>query len=158
MGKVRLTQMVTSAGCAAKIFPYILNEALQSVKWWKDENVIVGFSGNDDAGIYRLNDTLALIQTTDFFTPVVDDPFIYGMIAASNSLSDVYAMGGKPINALNIISFPQKEDINILKEILAGGAEKAKEAECCILGGHSVDIPKLPIMEQTPTSCDVTYG
>ncbi len=143
MDKVRLTQMVTSAGCAAKIFPYILNDALQSIKWWQDGNVIVGFSGNDDAGIYRLSDDLALIQTTDFFTPVVDDPFTYGMIAAANSLSDVYAMGGKPINALNIISFPQKEDINILKEILAGGAEKAKEAECCILGGHSVDIPNI---------------
>ncbi|MCI0473724.1 MAG: selenide, water dikinase SelD, partial [Ignavibacteria bacterium] len=143
MDKVRLTQMVTSAGCAAKIFPYILNDALQSIKLWQDGNVIVGFGGNDDAGIYRLNDTLALIQTTDFFTPVVDDPFTYGMIAAANSLSDVYAMGGKPINAMNIISFPQKEDINILKEILAGGAEKAKEAECCILGGHSVDIPNI---------------
>jgi len=135
--------MVTSAGCAAKIFPYILNEALQSVKWWRDDNVIVGFSGNDDAGVYKLNETLALIQTTDFFTPVVDDPYTFGMIAAANSFSDVYAMGGKPINALNIISFPQTDDINILKEILAGGSEKAKEAECCILGGHSVDIPNI---------------
>ena len=143
MNKVRLTQMVTSAGCAAKIFPYILNDALQSINWWKDENVIVGFNGNDDAGVYKLTDTLALIQTTDFFTPVVDDPYIYGMIAAANSLSDVYSMGGKPINALNILAFPQTEDINIMKEILAGGAEKSKEAECCILGGHSVDIPNI---------------
>jgi selenide, water dikinase len=143
MSKVRLTQMVSSAGCAAKIYPNILNDVLKSVNWWKDENVIVGFNGNDDAGVYKINDNLALIQTTDFFTPVVDDPFTYGMIAAANSLSDVYAMGGKPINALNIISFPQKEDIGILKDILAGGAEKAKEAECSILGGHSVDIPNI---------------
>lgn len=141
--KVRLTQMVTSAGCAAKIFPYILNDALKDIKWFQDENVIVGFSGNDDAGVYKLTDELVLIQTTDFFTPVVDDPYTYGMIAATNSLSDVYAMGGKPLNALNIVAFPQKEDISILKDILAGGADKAREAKCSIIGGHSVDITNI---------------
>lgn len=141
--KVRLTQMVTSAGCAAKIFPYILNDALKDIKWFQDENVMVGFSGNDDAGVYKLSDDLALIQTTDFFTPVVDDPYTYGMIAATNSLSDVYAMGGTPINALNIVAFPQKEDLSILKEILAGGADKAREAKCSIIGGHSVDISNI---------------
>lgn len=141
--KVRLTQMVTSAGCAAKIFPYILNDALKDIKWFQDENVMVGFSGNDDAGVYRLTDELALIQTTDFFTPVVDDPYTYGMIAATNSLSDVYAMGGRPLNALNIVAFPQKEDLSILKEILAGGADKAREAQCSIIGGHSVDITNI---------------
>ena len=135
--------MVTSAGCAAKIFPYILNDALKDIKWYQDENVMVGFSGNDDAGVYRLSDELALIQTTDFFTPVVDDPYTYGMIAAANSLSDVYAMGGNPINALNIVAFPQKEDLSILKEILAGGADKAREAKCSIVGGHSVDIANI---------------
>jgi len=141
--KVRLTQMVTSAGCAAKIFPYILNDALKDIKWFQDENVLVGFSGNDDAGVYKLTDELVLIQTTDFFTPVVDDPYTYGMIAATNSLSDVYAMGGKPLNALNIVAFPQNEDISILKEILAGGADKAREAKCSIIGGHSVDITNI---------------
>jgi len=141
--KIRLTQMVTSAGCAAKIFPYILNDALKDIKWFQDENVLVGFSGNDDAGVYKISDELALIQTTDFFTPVVDDPFTYGMIAAANSLSDVYAMGGVPVNALNIVAFPQKEDLSILKEILAGGAEKAREAKCSIIGGHSVDISNI---------------
>lgn len=141
--KVRLTQMVTSAGCAAKIFPYILNDALKDIKWFHDENVMVGFSGSDDAGVYKLSDDLVLIQTTDFFTPVVDDPYTYGMIAATNSLSDVYAMGGKPINALNIVAFPQKEDLSILKEILAGGADKAREAKCSIIGGHSVDITNI---------------
>ncbi len=140
---VRLTQMVSSAGCAAKIFPYILNDALKDINWYQDKNVMVGFSGHDDAGVYKISEELALIQTTDFFTPVVDDPFTYGLIAATNSLSDVYAMGGKPINALNIVAFPQKENLSILKEILAGGAEKAREAKCSIIGGHSVDISNI---------------
>lgn len=140
---VRLTQMVKSAGCAAKIFPYILSDALKGIEWYQDKNVMVGFSGSDDAGVYRINDELALIHTTDFFTPVVDDPFTFGQIAAANSLSDIYAMGGKPVNALNITAFPQNEDIRILKEILAGGASKAGEAECSIIGGHSVDIPSI---------------
>ncbi|MCE1165784.1 MAG: selenide, water dikinase SelD [Bacteroidetes bacterium] len=140
---VRLTQMVTSAGCAAKIFPFILSDALKDIKWYNDENVLIGFSGSDDAGVYRVNDELALIHTTDFFTPVVDDPYVFGQIAAANSLSDVYAMGGTPVNALNITAFPQKEDIEILKEILAGGASKAEEAKCSIIGGHSVDITNI---------------
>lgn len=135
--------MVKSAGCAAKLFPFILSDALKDIDWGKNENVLVGFSGKDDAGVYRISDELALIHTTDFFTPVVDDPFTFGQIAAANSLSDVYAMGGIPMNALNITAFPQTEDINILKEILAGGNEKAKEADCVIIGGHSVDIPSI---------------
>jgi len=132
--------MVSSAGCAAKIFPFILSDTLKDIDWGTDKNVMVGFSGADDAGVYRISDDLALIHTTDFFTPVVDDPYVYGQVAAANSLSDVYAMGGKPLNALNIVGFPQKEDITILKEILRGGSDKAKEAECVIIGGHSVDI------------------
>jgi selenide,water dikinase len=141
--KVRLTQMVTSAGCAAKIFPHLLSEALKDIDWHTDENVLVGFSGKDDAGVYKINDELALIHTTDFFTPVVDDPYVYGQIAAANALSDVYAMGGKPVNALNIVAFPQKEDLGILKEILRGGCDKMKEAGAVIIGGHSVDIPNI---------------
>lgn len=141
--KVRLTQMVSTAGCAAKIFPYVLRDALKDVDWFRDENVLVGFDGADDAGVYRISDELALIHTTDFFTPVVDDPFTYGMIAAANSLSDVYAMGGTPLNALNIVAFPQRQDLSILKEILAGGAEKAREARCSIIGGHSVDVENI---------------
>ncbi|CAF3772461.1 unnamed protein product [Rotaria sp. Silwood1] len=135
--------MVTSAGCAAKIFPHILSDALKGVSWPTNENVIVGFDGKDDAGVYKINDDLALIHTTDFFTPVVDDPYTYGQIAATNALSDVYAMGGVPINALNILAFPQKEDISIIKEILSGGADKVKEANCVIIGGHSVDITNI---------------
>ncbi len=141
--KVRLTQMVTSAGCAAKIFPHILSDALKGVKWHTNENVLVGFDGKDDAGVYKINDELALIHTTDFFTPVVDDPYTFGQIAATNALSDVYAMGGTPINALNILAFPQKEDVSIIKQILSGGADKANEANCVIIGGHSVDIPSI---------------
>lgn len=143
MEKVRLTQLVKSAGCAAKIFPHILSEALSGINWYSNENVIVGFSGKDDAGVYKVNDELALIHTTDFFTPVVDDPFTFGQIAATNALSDIYAMGGTPINALNIVAFPQTQDLNILKEILNGGMQKAQEAGCPIIGGHSVDIPDI---------------
>jgi len=141
--KVRLTQMVTSAGCAAKIFPFILSDALKGVQWPSNENVLVGFEGKDDAGVYKIKDELALIHTTDFFTPVVDDPYTYGQIAATNALSDVYAMGGVPINALNILAFPQKEDISIIKDILSGGADKVKEADCVIIGGHSVDVTNI---------------
>ncbi|MBN1634521.1 MAG: selenide, water dikinase SelD [Ignavibacteria bacterium] len=141
--KIRLTQMVTSAGCAAKLFPYLLSDALKDICWYSNERVLVGFDRSDDAGVYKMNDDYALIHTTDFFTPVVDDPFTFGMIAAANSLSDVYAMGGIPMNALNIVIFPQKENLDILKEILKGGNEKAKEAGCVIIGGHTVDNPNI---------------
>lgn len=140
---VRLTQMVNSAGCAAKIIPGILSELLKDIKWKTNENVLVGFEGKDDAGVYKINDELALIHTTDFFTPVVDDPYLFGQIAVTNALSDVYAMGGVPINALNIVAFPQKENLEILKEILAGGADKINESGAVIIGGHSIDIPNI---------------
>lgn len=141
--KYRLTQMVKSAGCAAKIFPNILAEALKNIKQEKNQNVLVGFEGKDDAGVYKINDDLALIHTTDFFTPVVDDPFTFGQIAAANALSDVYAMGGKPVNCLNIIAFPQKEDLMILNEILRGGMDKIKESGAVLIGGHSIDIENI---------------
>jgi selenide,water dikinase len=140
---VRLTQMVTSAGCAAKIFPHILSDTLKDIEWATNENVLIGFEGKDDAGVYKINDKLALIHTTDFFTPVVDDPYVFGQIAAANALSDVYAMGGTPINALNILAFPQKENLGILKEILRGGADKIKESGAVIIGGHSIDIENI---------------
>src|SRR6201986_934813 len=101
-------------------------------------NVLVGFDTNDDAGVYRLSDELALVQTVDFFTPIVDDPYTFGAIAAANSLSDVYAMGGRPISALSILAYPAKGDLDDLAQILKGGAEKMREADCSILGGHSV--------------------
>jgi len=109
-----------------------------------DRNVIVGIDTSDDAGVYRMSESEALIQTVDFITPVVDDPFTFGRIAACNSLSDVYAMGGRPITALNIVCFPTKKfSLDILKEILRGGLEALKEAETQLVGGHSVDDPEL---------------
>ena len=104
----------------------------------KDENVLVGFDKADDAGVYRLSPTLALVQTVDFFTPIVDDPYLYGEIAAANSLSDVYAMGGKPLSALSIVAFPEKGELEVLEQILQGGFAKMQEAGCVIIGGHSV--------------------
>ena len=103
-----------------------------------NENVLVGFDTADDAGVYQLTAELALVQTVDFFTPIVDDPFTYGAIAAANALSDVYAMGGRPISALSILAYPAKGDLDDLEEILKGGAEKMREADCAIVGGHSV--------------------
>lgn len=103
-----------------------------------NDNVLVGFDTADDAGVYQLTAELALVQTVDFFTPIVDDPFTFGAIAAANALSDVYAMGGRPISALSILAYPAKGDLEVLEEILKGGAEKMREAECAVVGGHSV--------------------
>ncbi len=100
--------------------------------------MLVGFDTNDDAGVYRVADGLALVQTVDFFTPIVDDPRQFGQIAAANSLSDVYAMGGRPISALSIVGFPEKGDPALLEEILRGGLEKMSEAQCSVIGGHSI--------------------
>ena len=111
---------------------------LARIPRWANENVLVGFDTADDAGVYKLSPECALVQTVDFFTPIVDDPYTYGAIAAVNSLSDVYAMGGKPLSSLSILAYPAKGDLDDLGEILKGGAEKMHEAECVILGGHSV--------------------
>ncbi len=104
-----------------------------------NENVLVGFDTADDAGVYKLSPECALVQTVDFFTPIVDDPFTFGAIAAANSLSDVYAMGGRPISSLSILAYPGKGDLDDLEAILQGGAEKMREAGCAILGGHSIN-------------------
>jgi selenide,water dikinase len=103
-----------------------------------DSNVLVGFETSDDAGVYLLDENSALVQTVDFFTPIVDDPHIFGEIAATNSLSDIYAMGGRPISALSIVGFPEKGDSQILAEILQGGLAKMIEAKCTVIGGHSI--------------------
>jgi len=108
-----------------------------------DRNILVGFDTADDAGVYRLAPDLALVQTVDFFTPIVDDPYTYGAIAAANALSDVYAMGGKPMTALSILAWPAAGDLDDLEQILKGGAEKIHEAGCVILGGHSVNDPEI---------------
>jgi selenide,water dikinase len=103
-----------------------------------DPNVLVGFDYADDAGVYQLTPETALVQTVDFFTPIVDDPYTFGQIAATNSLSDVYAMGGKPLTSLALVCFPDKADLNILERILAGGLSKMIEAGCTVIGGHSI--------------------
>ena len=105
-----------------------------------DENVIIGLDRADDAGVYRISDDLALIQTVDFFTPIVDDPYWFGQIAAANALSDVYAMGGTPKTAMNLVAFPVKTmDLSILRQIIQGGVDKLEEAEVVLIGGHSID-------------------
>ena len=103
-----------------------------------DPRVLVGFDHADDAGVYQIAPDQALVQTVDFFTPIVDDPYVFGQIAATNALSDVYAMGGKPITSLALVCFPEKVDLEILERILAGGLSKMIEAECTVIGGHSI--------------------
>ena len=103
-----------------------------------DPNVLVGFDHADDAGVYQIAPDQALVQTVDFFTPVVDDPYTFGQIAATNALSDVYAMGGKPLTALALVCFPEKAELEILERILAGGLSKMVEAGCTVIGGHSI--------------------
>jgi selenide,water dikinase len=109
-----------------------------------DPNLLTGLEKAEDAGVYRLTDTLALVQTVDFFTPIVDDPYTFGQIAAANSLSDVYAMGGKPLTAMNIVCFPVKTmDMSVLRDILRGGLDKMREAKVVLVGGHSIDDKEL---------------
>jgi selenide, water dikinase len=135
---VKLTSMAKAAGCAAKLNPATLDAVLRKLPRQTDPNVLVGFDTNDDAGIYLLAENMALVQTVDFFTPIVDDPNLFGQIAAANSLSDVYAMGGRPVSALSIVGFPEKGDPAILEEIIRGGLSKMNEAKCSVIGGHSI--------------------
>jgi selenide, water dikinase len=138
LDQVKLTSTVKAAGCAAKLSPSVLDSVLRRLPRQVDDNVVVGFETSDDAGVYRLSSGLALVQTVDFFTPIVDDPFSFGQIAAANALSDVYAMGGRPISALSIVAFPEKGALEILEAILRGGLAKMDEAGCTVIGGHSV--------------------
>ncbi len=135
---VKLTSMAKAAGCAAKLNPATLDAVLRKLPRQTDPNVLVGFDTNDDAGIYLLGEGLALVQTVDFFTPIVDDPHLFGQIAAANALSDIYAMGGRPVSALSIVGFPEKSDPAILEEIIRGGLSKMNEAKCSVIGGHSI--------------------
>jgi selenide,water dikinase len=116
----------------------MLDTILRRLPLPNDPNVLVGFNTNDDAGVYLLGEGLALVQTVDFFTPIVDDPFTFGQIAAANSLSDVYAMGGRAVSALSLVGFPEKGDTAILEQIIRGGLDKMNEAKCTVIGGHSV--------------------
>jgi len=116
----------------------VLDKVLGKLARQHDPNVLVGFDHADDAGVYQIDPDLALVQTVDFFTPIVDDPYTFGQIAATNSLSDVYAMGGRPLTALALVCFPDKADLEILERILAGGLSKMIEAGCTVIGGHSI--------------------
>ena len=136
---VKLTSLVESAGCAAKLAPGALSEVLCSLPRIADERLVVGFDASDDACVYDLGDGRALVETTDFFPPMVDDPFLFGQVAAANALSDVWAMGGEPVLALNLLSFPNCLGLEVAEKILAGGAERCREASCIVAGGHSIN-------------------
>jgi selenide, water dikinase len=121
----------------------VLDAVLGKLARQHDPNVLVGFDTADDAGVYKISADQALVQTVDFFTPIVDDPYVFGKIAATNSLSDVYAMGGRPLSALAMVCFPEKGDLEVLEQILAGGLSKMMEAGCAVIGGHSVRDPEI---------------
>jgi selenide,water dikinase len=121
-----------------------LDKALCGLEYLTDPNLIVGLERADDAGVYKITDDIAIIQTVDFFTPIVDDPYWFGQIAAANALSDVYAMGGVPKTAMNVVTFPLKEmDLSVLRQILQGGLDKMREANVVLVGGHSVEDKEL---------------
>src|SRR5262249_58905075 len=119
------------------------DQVLRSVPAVTNDQVLVGYETSDDAGVYRISADLALVQTVDFFTPMVDDPYTFGGIAAANALSDVWAMGGQPFSALSILAWPATGDASVLEQILCGGADKMRDAGCAILGGHSVNDPEI---------------
>src|SRR3989441_9172628 len=135
---MRLTELAKSAGCAGKLGPGHLDIALKMVPRQTIPGVLVGYENSDDAGVFQLTPDILLVQTVDFFTPIVDDPYTFGQIAAANALSDVYAMGGRPLTALALVCFPEKGDLAILEQILAGGLSKMMEASCTVVGGHSI--------------------
>jgi selenide, water dikinase len=140
---IRLTDLSHGAGCACKLGPAELRDVLAGLPRADDPAVLVGTATYDDAGVYRVSDDLALVHTADFFTPIVDDPRDFGRIAAANALSDVYAMGGRPLTALNLVAFSlERLGGEVLAEILAGGAEVAARAGVAIVGGHSIDDPE----------------
>jgi selenide,water dikinase len=135
---VSLLSNCSSGGCGAKIGPGELAALLGDIRVKEDPDLLVGFGGRDDAAVYRLSGSTALVSTADFFPPMVEDPFLFGKIAAANAFSDIYAMGGRPLFALNLVCFPEKAGKDILGHILAGGAAKALEAGVVIAGGHSI--------------------
>ncbi len=138
---IKLTSYSSKGGCGCKIGPGELSEVLRSLPASvPSPNLLVGIDTSDDAGVYKLSDELALVQTVDFFTPIVDDPYSFGQVAAANAISDIYAMGGKPLTALNIVAFPIKTlDKSVLADILRGAGDKMKEAGITLVGGHSID-------------------
>lgn len=142
MENVKLTKLASCAGCGAKVGAGMLSKLLGGIKTHKDERLIVGYDTSDDASVYVLSENEALVQTTDFFPPIVDDPYLFGAIAATNALSDVYAMGGEPKLALNIMCITETMDKETVQSILRGGYEKAYEAGAIITGGHTIQGPE----------------
>jgi selenide,water dikinase len=143
-GPVRLTALVENPGCASKIDQAALKRILSSLPAVEDENVLLGVAAGDDAGVYRLSKNVALVQTVDVFCPSVDDPYAFGQIAAANSVSDVYAMGGRPLTALSILGFPIRAvPDSVMQDILRGGLDKMKEAGVSVIGGHSINDPEI---------------
>ncbi|WP_438447939.1 selenide, water dikinase SelD [Gorillibacterium sp. sgz5001074] len=139
--KLKLTSLSSKGGCGCKIGPADLAQVLRQLPPAEaNPNLLVGLDTSDDAGVYKLTDELALVQTVDFFTPIVDEPYAFGQVAAANAISDIYAMGGKPLTALNIVAFPiHKLDKSVLADILRGAGDKMKEAGVTLVGGHSID-------------------
>ncbi|MDF2927655.1 MAG: selenide, water dikinase [Paenibacillaceae bacterium] len=139
--KIKLTSYSTKGGCGCKIGPGDLSQVIKQLPPAPaNPDLLVGIDTSDDAGVYRLSDELALVQTVDFFTPIVDDPYSFGQVAAANAISDIYAMGGKPLTALNIVAFPIRTlDKQVLADILRGAGDKMREAGVTLVGGHSID-------------------
>lgn len=139
--KIKLTSFSSKGGCGCKIGPADLAQVIRTLPPADpNPNLLVGLDTSDDAGVYRLTDELAMVQTVDFFTPIVDDPYSFGQVAAANAISDIYAMGGKPLTALNIVAFPITTlDKQVLSDILRGAGDKLKEAGVTLVGGHSID-------------------
>jgi len=138
---IKLTSFSSKGGCGCKIGPGDLTQVIRSLPApTPDPNLLVGIDTSDDAGVYKLTDNLAIVQTVDFFTPIVDDPYSFGQVAAANAISDIYAMGGKPLTALNIVAFPIKTlDKQVLADIMRGAGDKMQEAGVTLVGGHSID-------------------
>ena len=137
--KLRLPQTAPSAGCAAKIGPALLEKILRGLPVSSDERLLVGFDTSDDACVYQIDENTAMVQTVDFFPPMVDDPYLFGQIAAANALSDIYAMGALPVLALNLLCFPAGMDPEVVRAVLLGGGDKVREAGAVTAGGHTVD-------------------
>lgn len=136
--EVKLTKLANCAGCGAKVGAGVLAQLLDGIKVHSDPDLLVGFDKSDDASVYRISDELALVQTVDFFPPIADDPYLFGQIAATNALSDVYAMGGEPKLALNLMCVPKNMPQEAVHQMLRGGYDKVYEAGCLITGGHSI--------------------
>ena len=139
---IKLTKLASCAGCGAKVGAGVLAQLLDGIRVHQDANLLVGFDKSDDASVYKVSDDLALVQTVDFFPPIADDPYLFGQIAATNALSDVYAMGGEPKLALNLLCVPENMPREAVHDLLRGGYDKAYEAGTIITGGHSILDPE----------------